>query len=77
MTQYVEEAVTLSYAEQKGPEKWVHQYPNILKNGRTEHVAPPGSAEPEAAIEKEKETDPYIDRLRAISEDESNLLHLF
>ena len=61
------------YAELKGMEKWVHQYTNILKNGRTEHIAPAGSQDPAADIEKEKETDPYIDRLRPISEDESNI----
>lgn len=59
------------YAELKGIDKWVHQYTNILKNGRTEHIAPPGSQDPAADIEKEKENDPYIDRLRPISEDES------
>ena len=55
----------------KGLEKWVHQNVNILKNGRTEHVAQPGSPDAEALIEKEKETDPIIDRLKPIAEDES------
>ena len=71
MIQFVEEAPVLTYVDQKAPDKWVHLYASILKNGRTEHVAPPGAAEPEAALEKEKEADPYIDRLRAIAEDES------
>ncbi len=62
------------YAELKGTEKWVHQYANILKNGRVEHVAPPGSADPQAALDKEIESEPYIDRLRPISEDESIVL---
>lgn len=57
----------------KSLEKWVHLNTNILKNGRTEYVIPPGSPDPEAALEKEKEAEPYIDRLRVISEDESNI----
>ena len=59
------------FAELKGADKWVHLNVNILKKGRTEHVAPPGSQDAEAIIAKELETDPYIDRLKAISEDES------
>ena len=53
----------------KGLEKWAHQSAGILKNGRTEHVAPPGSQDPQADIEKEKENDPYIERLKVINED--------
>jgi len=52
-------------------EKWVHLYSNILKNGRTDYLIPADSPDPEAALEKEKEAEPYIDRLRPISEDES------
>ena len=37
-------------------------------------MVPPGTADPEAALEKEKEAEPYIDRLRLISEDESTIL---
>jgi len=55
----------------KSLEKWVHLYSNILKNGRTDYLIPADSPDPEAALEKEKEAEPYIDRLRPISEDES------
>ncbi len=72
--EFAEDQTVPTYADMKGADKWVHLYTNILKNGRTEHVAPAGSPDPEAAIEKEKETDPYIDRLRPISEDESTIL---
>ena len=72
--EYVKEQTAPTYADLKAVEKWVHLYANILKNGRTEHVVPPGAADPEAALEKEKEGEPYIDRLRPISEDESNPL---
>eukprot|EP00831_Metopus_contortus_P006052 TRINITY_DN12280_c0_g1_i4.p1 TRINITY_DN12280_c0_g1~~TRINITY_DN12280_c0_g1_i4.p1 ORF type:complete len:214 (-),score=57.82 TRINITY_DN12280_c0_g1_i4:151-792(-) len=52
----LEEAPALpTFAELKGTDKWVHKSVNILKNGRTAHVAPPGNPEPEAYIEKEKE----------------------
>lgn len=69
--EFAEDQTVPVYADMKAPDKWVHLNVNILKNGRTEHVAPPGTQDPEAEIEKLMENDPYIDRLRPISEDES------
>jgi radial spoke head protein 4A len=55
-------------------EKWVHQHPQILRSGRITHYIPKNLDE-EAANELKgnlEEKEPYIERLRVITEDARN-----
>ena len=59
-------------------EKWVHQHPQVLKSGRVTHYIPKGLDE-DAANELKgqlEEKEPYVERLRAITEDTRNILYL-
>jgi hypothetical protein len=67
-----EESAVPGYAELKGADKWVHLNANILKIGREDYpVLPEGSPDQEK-LDKMKEADPVLDRLKPISEDSNN-----
>jgi len=68
-----EEIAIPTMEELATPENWVHRYSNILLAGRTEHLKPEKTSEdqdPDEMLERLKEADPYIDRLKGINEDE-------
>ena len=56
---------------EQNPETWVHHYPYILAAGTCKHVAPAGlnEEEAEARLAELAESDPPVDRLRALNED--------
>lgn len=67
-----EESAVPGYAELKGADKWVHLNANILKIGREDYpVLPEGSPDQEK-LDKMKEADAVLDRLRPISEDSND-----
>lgn len=67
---FVEDARYPPFEELNNVENWVHYHINLLKAGRIEHL-PPNVPEEEkdAVMEKLLETDPIVDRLKAINED--------
>lgn len=70
---FKEEITVPTMEELNAPENWQHLYSNILLAGRTEHLKPEKKSEeedPDELLERLKESDPYIERLKAINEDE-------
>ena len=67
---FAEEFVIPGTDELKSLEAWCNLHPNILKVGRTEHVAPEGLDEEAAAeqLAQLEETDKKEERFRAIAE---------
>ena len=65
-------------AQMASPAMWVHAKPNILYNGRTDHIPPedPGNLpegeefDPEAAMAALKNSDPFEPLLKKITDDE-------
>ena len=68
---FTEEFAVPSTEELKSLETWAHQHANILNSGRVTHAEPEGMPEEEKDeyMAKLAETDPIVDRFRALNED--------
>lgn len=65
------------FAELGNLENWIHINPYLLKMGRGNYYVDPKSTEEEkqALLAKLAETDPKIERLKAINEDKGKIYH--
>lgn len=64
------------FAELSNLENWIHFNPNILKQGRASYYVDPKVPEDqrEELLAKLTESDPKIERLKAINEDKGNCI---
>lgn len=68
---YTEEFAVPGTEELKSLESWGHHHPHVLKAGRITHLEPEGvnEDEKEEIMGKLAESDPTVDRYRALNED--------
>lgn len=73
---YAEDFKMPEFAELSNLENWLHFNPNILKQGRATYYVDPKVPEDqrEELLAKLAESDPKIERLKAINEDKGNFV---
>ena len=71
MRQFAEEFAVPGTEELKSLEIWAHRHIQILKAGRANHIEPQGilEEEKEEYMGKLLESDPVVDKYRALNED--------
>lgn len=68
---FAEEFAVPATEELKSLETWAHRHQNVLQAGRITHLEPTGvtDEEKDEIMQKLADTDPVIDRYRALNED--------